>query len=80
MLGCNGRGVAVLSRLGRLVADLSTDEISAVDCPFPLSPIAPIPLHAFRRIAVEAAAFWYRALANEAATVVFVGCERVCCG
>jgi glycine/D-amino acid oxidase-like deaminating enzyme len=62
VLGCNGRGVAMNSQLGRLVADVRIGEIAADHCPLPISPIAPIPLHAFRRIAVEAAALWYRTL------------------
>lgn len=62
ILGCNGRGVAMHSQLGRLVADLATGEMPPDQCPLPISPITPIPLHACRRIAVEVAALWYRTL------------------
>lgn len=62
VLGCNGRGVAMFSQLGRLLADIRVGEIAENDGPLPLSPVIPIPLYPLRRVAVEAAALWYRAL------------------
>jgi glycine/D-amino acid oxidase-like deaminating enzyme len=62
VLGCNGRGVAMHSQLGRLVADLAMGEMSPDQCPLPISPITPIPIHACRRIAVEVTALCYRVL------------------
>lgn len=62
VLGCNGRGVAMHSQLGRLVADLATGEMPSDQCPLPVSPVTPIPLHSCRRIAVEVAALYYRSL------------------
>jgi glycine/D-amino acid oxidase-like deaminating enzyme len=62
VLGCNGRGVAMLSRLGRLVADLASGAITPAQSPVPVTPIAPIPLHALRRIGLEAVGAWYRML------------------
>ena len=60
-LGLNGRGVAMSTQLGRLVADLACgadeDEI-----PMPVSGLRPIPLHALRRPGLEAIAIWYRLL------------------
>lgn len=60
-LGLNGRGVAMSTQLGRLVADLACgadeDEI-----PMPVSGLRPIPLHALRRPGLEAIAIWYRIL------------------
>lgn len=61
VLGCNGRGVALLSQLGRVLGDLANglphDEI-----PVPMGEIAPIPFHRFRRAGLETVALWYRAL------------------
>jgi hypothetical protein len=60
VIGCNGRGVAMLSQLGRLVADLRSGTIAAESSPVPVTPIAPIPLHALRRMGLEAMGAWYR--------------------
>jgi hypothetical protein len=57
VIGCNGRGVAMLSQLGRLVADLRSGTIAAESSPVP---VTPIPLHALRRMGLEAMGAWYR--------------------
>jgi glycine/D-amino acid oxidase-like deaminating enzyme len=62
LLGCNGRGVAMFSQLGRLAADLRVGAIGEDESPFPITPITPIPLHVFRRAAVETVALYYRSL------------------
>jgi glycine/D-amino acid oxidase-like deaminating enzyme len=62
VLGCNGRGVAMLSQLGGLIADLSSGALAAAQSPVPVTPIAAIPLHALRRIGLEAVGAWYRML------------------
>ncbi|WP_237154808.1 NAD(P)/FAD-dependent oxidoreductase [Oryzibacter oryziterrae] len=59
--GCQGRGVGLMTALGQAIARhiLSGDPD---ELPFPLSPIRPIPFHAFRQIGVAAAILWYRTL------------------
>lgn len=60
-LGYNGRGVALASQtgilLGRLVQGMPHHE-----SPLPVTDIRRIPLHIFRRPALEAAVAWYRLL------------------
>ncbi|MFG3594618.1 NAD(P)/FAD-dependent oxidoreductase [Bradyrhizobium sp. RDI18] len=60
-LGCNGRGVAMLSQLGRVLADL-IGGLPQDEAPLPVEGIRPIPLHAFRRPGLEAVTLWYRTL------------------
>lgn len=60
-LGYNGRGVAMASRTGVLLADLCIGK-PRDESPLPVMPVARIPLHAFRRPAMEAAVAWYRLL------------------
>ncbi len=60
-LGYNGRGVAMASRTGVLLAELCLGRPHR-DSPLPVSPVSPIPFHAFRRPAMEAAVAWYRLL------------------
>jgi glycine/D-amino acid oxidase-like deaminating enzyme len=62
VIGCNGRGVAMLSQLGRLVADLRSGAFTVEQSPVPVTPIAPIPFHSLRRIGLEAMGAWYRML------------------
>jgi glycine/D-amino acid oxidase-like deaminating enzyme len=59
--GCQGRGVGLMTALGEAIARhlVSGD---ATDLPLPLSPIRPIPFHAFRQIGVAATILWYRTL------------------
>lgn len=61
VVGCQGRGVGLMSALGARVADyLASGDVKLL--PFPLSPIRPIPLHAFRQVGVAATIAWYRML------------------
>ncbi len=60
-VGCNGRGVAMMSQIGRLLADLATQATPLAGSPIPVTPVAPLPFHAFRRPALEAVTLWYRA-------------------
>jgi glycine/D-amino acid oxidase-like deaminating enzyme len=61
VVGCQGRGVGLMSALGRRMANYLASG-DARQLPFPLSPIKPIPFHAFRQIGVAAAITWYRML------------------
>ena len=58
--GCNGRGVAMLSQVGRLIADLTTGFVPPAESPIPVTPIRSIHFHALRRPGLEAATLWYR--------------------
>ncbi|UCI06998.1 NAD(P)/FAD-dependent oxidoreductase [Mesorhizobium sp. B1-1-8] len=61
VVGCQGRGVGLMSALGKRMASyLATGD--ATELPFPLSPIRPIPFHAFRQVGVAATIAWYRML------------------
>jgi glycine/D-amino acid oxidase-like deaminating enzyme len=55
-LGFNGRGVAMSTLMGKLLAHLVMDEEEGVV--FPLSPLKTIPLHQWRGPAVQAAVLW----------------------
>ena len=58
-LGYNGRGVAMASRMGKLLADDALGgEAEALG--FPISPLHPIPGHAFRLPALAAVIAWRR--------------------
>jgi glycine/D-amino acid oxidase-like deaminating enzyme len=56
--GYNGRGVAMATAMGRVLADAATGTpLAALD--FPATPLRPIPLHAFHRIGVGLLTAWY---------------------
>jgi glycine/D-amino acid oxidase-like deaminating enzyme len=58
-LGCQGRGVGLQSALGRaMAAYIATGD--ADNLPLPLTPVAPLPLHALHRLYVSAIIAWYR--------------------
>jgi len=59
--GCQGRGVGLMTGLGQAAAAYLQSG-DPQDLPLPLSPIRPIPLHAFRQVGVAAAILWYRSL------------------
>ncbi len=60
-VGCQGRGVGLMTALGqRIAAYLASGD--RYDLPFPVTPVAPIPLHRFRQVGVAAAIAWYRML------------------
>lgn len=57
--GCQGRGVGLMTALApRLVDYLASRDPEHI--PLPITPIQPIPFHAFRNIGVGAAIAWYR--------------------
>lgn len=60
-LGYNGRGVAMASHTGALLAQLCMDS-QHTNSPLPVTPISRVPFHLFRRPAMEAAVAWYRFL------------------
>ncbi|TXI01359.1 MAG: FAD-binding oxidoreductase [Rhizobium sp.] len=61
VVGCQGRGVGMMTALGaRFARYIETGDRAAL--PFPVSSIRPIPFHAFRQIGVAAAITWYRLL------------------
>ena len=61
VVGCQGRGVGLMTALGgRMASYLANGDINQL--PFQLSPIRPIPFHAFRQIGVAATIAWYRML------------------
>lgn len=61
LVGCQGRGVAMMTAMGARFADYIVSGDRGV-LPFPVSPIRPIPFHAFRQIGVAAMITWYRML------------------
>lgn len=58
-LGYNGRGVAMATVMGRILADRATGE-SGEDADFPVTRMAPIPWHAIRQPLMAAAIAYYR--------------------
>ena len=61
IVGCQGRGVAMMTAIARHFVDyIRSGDAKAL--PFPISPIRPIPFHAFRQIGVAATIAWYRML------------------
>jgi len=60
LVGCNGRGMAMMSMASRTLAELATTD-GAAGSPLPVTPLPRIPLHAFRRPGLELATLWYRA-------------------
>ncbi len=61
VVGCQGRGVGLMTALGERIAEYFASG-DARSIPFPLTSIRPIPLHRFRQIGVAAAIAWYRML------------------
>lgn len=56
-LGCNGRGVAMATIMGRLLAELVLGK-PPDELPLPISPIKNYPLHRFQRIGLRLAVPW----------------------
>ena len=59
--GCQGRGVGLMTALGPRVAAYMVSG-DPEHLPLPISPIRPIPFHAFRQVGVAATIAWYRFL------------------
>jgi glycine/D-amino acid oxidase-like deaminating enzyme len=58
-LGYNGRGVAMATAMGKLLADHASGR-PATDIDFPITGLKPIPFHALRKPAVAATTAWYK--------------------
>ena len=58
-IGYNGRGVAVASAMGKVLADWATD-MPADELDYPVTAPRPIPLHFLRKPAVIATVAWSR--------------------
>jgi len=58
-LGCQGRGIGLMTALGPRLVDYTISRNAEV-LPFPLTPVRPIPFHRFRNLGVGAAIAWYR--------------------
>jgi glycine/D-amino acid oxidase-like deaminating enzyme len=59
--GCNGRGVAMCTMMGRLLADLAIG-VPPGEVPFPITAPDVFPLHGLRRLGVFALSQYYRLL------------------
>lgn len=60
-LGYNGRGIAMATGLGKHVAALVAGK-GAQSCPFPITPVQPIPMHGMQRLYIAAGVAWYSLL------------------
>lgn len=60
-LGYNGRGVAMATAMGKVMADWASGTASA-DLDFPITSPRPIPLHGLRKLGVQATIAKYRSL------------------
>jgi glycine/D-amino acid oxidase-like deaminating enzyme len=58
-LGFNGRGVALTTTMGKLLAQLSMGA-NPEEIDFPIIPLKPLPLHGFNRLAVKLLTQYYR--------------------
>ena len=56
-LGCNGRGVALSTVMGRLLAEATLGK-DPKDLPIPVVPIKPYPFHRFHRVGIKIAVAW----------------------
>jgi glycine/D-amino acid oxidase-like deaminating enzyme len=61
VVGCQGRGIGLMTAASRRVVDYLIHGDPDV-LPLPITPITPIPLHRFRKIGVGALIAWYRML------------------
>lgn len=59
-LGFNGRGVAMATLMGKMLAQQFAEQ--GGDAVLPPSPLKPIPFHSFRKPAVQSAVAWKKAL------------------
>ncbi|BBK37600.1 FAD-dependent oxidoreductase [Allostella sp. ATCC 35155] len=60
-LGYNGRGVAMASRMGAILADLAAG-VPAEKIAFPITPLRSVPLHGLRRAVLPVMTAWYGVL------------------
>lgn len=59
-VGCNGRGIALCTSFGKHLAARLT--ANGAPFPYPVSPLAPIPLHGLQRCYIAAGVAWYSLL------------------
>lgn len=59
-LGCNGRGIALCTSLGKHLAARLTGQ--QLDFPFPITRLSPIPLHSLQRFYIAAGVAWFSLL------------------
>jgi glycine/D-amino acid oxidase-like deaminating enzyme len=62
VLGYNGRGVAMATTLGKLLAQRLCSGDASEPFPLPATPVRPIPLHGLQRLYITAGVAWYRLL------------------
>ncbi len=67
-LGCNGRGVAMSTVMGRLLAELALGK-DARDLPLPVTGLKPFPFHRFHRLGAKVALHWKELQDNREASV-----------
>lgn len=56
-IGCNGRGVAMSTIMGKLLSKRLTDE-NTKECPVPITRLEPFIFHDFRNIGIAASVAW----------------------
>lgn len=56
VLGCNGRGVALATQMGRYIA---RNIVHGEPVPYPVTPLRPIPLHGLRRLYIGLGVAYY---------------------
>jgi glycine/D-amino acid oxidase-like deaminating enzyme len=61
-LGCNGRGVAACTMVGKVLADLVSGRTGPADLPLPVTAPDQFTLHALRKLGVFAVSQYYRLL------------------
>jgi glycine/D-amino acid oxidase-like deaminating enzyme len=61
-LGCNGRGVAACTMIGKVLADLVSGHAAPADLPLPVTAPDRFALHALRKLGVFALSQYYRLL------------------
>ena len=61
ILGFNGRGVAMATTLGQVLAMACLDD-KALTTPFPVTPMHPIRMHSLNMVGVAAMIAYYRVL------------------
>ncbi|GJG96903.1 FAD-binding oxidoreductase [Cupriavidus pauculus] len=59
-VGCNGRGIALCTSLGKHLATRMAGGPAPI--PFPVSPLKPIPFHGLQRLYIAAGVAWYSLL------------------
>ena len=78
-VGFNGRGVALATTMGRILASATLDD-EPKSGDFPITPLKPIPMHGVHRTGVRMMIWYYRlADGDEAAAQPAINPKRDCC-